>query len=404
MGIVHELRRARGGNKKLAILHQYTGNEDWKRILLAMYDTSINYYVSAPKDNTFIEDPVDVDDMMYGLSELADRTYTGNAARAVAREYSEKYGEIFRLILDGSLKAGISVTTINKAYPDLIPTFPVMLAKDVEVDRYPILASTKFDGVRVIAFVNNGGKVQLKTRAGKLMRIRSLEMDMALRPPGVYDGELVMGDGKQVGRTKITGYVNKVLKGTAIDIPGYTFCIFDFVPIEAWDRRQCTWGYYQRLAFLEKNVSTSKHVVIAEQLKMHNLNDVNELFSDRLIKGYEGLILRSYEDPYIWGRSAKLIKKKAIKEGTLGCYDTTEGTGKYEGMIGALMCAGTVDGKQVRVKIGSGLSDHDREGLHAYYIGKDIEILYNDIVRAEGASHYSLFLPRFKRVLGDINV
>ena len=399
ISIVHELRRARGGIKKLAILRQYENNEEWKEVLKAMYDTSINYYVSAPNENTFIDEAVDVSDMLYGLSELSDRTYTGNAARAVAREYSQKYGEIFRLILDGSLKAGISITTINKAYPGLIPTFPVMLAKDVEIARYPMLASTKYDGVRVIAFVHPNGRVDLKTRAGKKFRVASLEVSMMNQTPGVYDGELVEGGGKQAGRSTITGAVNKCLKGTATDISiPYTYCIFDYVPMAAWSVQQCSWDYTQRLTELNGNFVHFHHILIAEQTIVDNQEHVDEMFADRLSKGYEGLIVRAFDDPYVWGRSDKLIKKKATKECTLRCYDTVEGTGKYEGMIGSLVCAGKIDDKEIRVKVGSGLSDFDRDMPSSHYVGQDIEILYNDVVKGKDSRYHSLFLPRFKRI------
>lgn len=400
--IIHELRMASGSNRKKVILRTYQHNDDWLEILKAMYDTSINYYTSAPKDATFV-DEVNVEELLEDLGMLSSRTYTGNAARTFALDCSQAYGEIFRLILGGSLKAGISTTTINSVYPGLIPEFKVMLAKDTDRVRYPILASTKYDGVRVIAFVNNRGGVTLKTRQGKILQVDSLKNQMSQQIPGVYDGELVSGNGKQAGRTTITGQVNKCLKGTATDIDNYTFCIFDYIPLEAWARRQCTWTYAQRHSTLKGMIPTT-NVLVADQVRIDNPEQVEELYQGHINDGYEGLILRSEDDPYLWTRSATLIKKKATNECTLGCYEVQEGQGKYQGMIGALLCAGNVHGKQVRVKVGSGLSDFDREGLRAYYVGSDIEVLYNDIVRAEGASHFSLFLPRFKRVARDLSI
>ena len=164
--------------------------------------------------------------MLEDLELLSSRHYPGNAARNFALECSQTYGEIFRLILGGSLRAGVSVTTINSVYPGLIDTFKVMLAKDTDAIRYPILASTKYDGVRLIAFVKPLGDVVLKTRQGKVLHIESLEKQLSSQVAGVYDGELVEGNGKQAGRTGITGSVNKCLKGSATDIENYTFCIF----------------------------------------------------------------------------------------------------------------------------------------------------------------------------------
>jgi DNA ligase-1 len=402
MHIIHQLRMASGSNAKKRILEMYKHDDDWREVLLAMYDSSINYYVSAPRDMTFIDDDVDIDAMVNDLAQLSDRNYTGNAARDFALECSREYGEIFRLILGGSLKAGVSVTTLNAVMPGLIPEFKVMLAKDSDKVRYPVLASTKYDGVRIVAFVKNG-IVTLKTRQGKILQVNSLQDSLKKAVDGVYDGELVSGDGKQAGRTSITGSVNKCLKGTATDIDGYTFCIFDFLPLEAWDRRQSTWQYVQRLSILHGQ-TYGPNVIVADQLRLDNAEQVEDMYQDHIERGYEGLILRSETDQYLWSRTTKLIKKKATNEVELCCVGIEEGKGKYEGMIGALVCQGKVRGKMVRVKLGSGLSDYDRSRDPSEFVGHKVDALYNDIVQAKGATDYSLFLPRFKRLKGAFDI
>jgi hypothetical protein len=401
--IIHKLRMARGTNAKLRILQDEDSNEDWKKVLLAMYNTSINYYTGVPNDNTFISTPVNMDGLMDHLDWLSTRSVTGNDARAHAKEGSQVYGEIFRLILGGSLKCGISTKTINKAYPGLIPTFDVMLANDVDTE-VPCYASTKYDGVRLLAFIHPSHLPVFKTRAGKTIEITSLLRTMAPQLAGVYDGELVSGDGLQEGRTKITGAVNKCLLGNKTDIDqGYTFCIFDHLTIPEWITKGSR-PFSDRYKLLKKSFIPDNNAIVAPQYKMESLEQINMLYADRINKGYEGIIARYGKDPYVWGRSNKLIKKKATEECILECVGTTEGTGKYEGMIGALICQGLVKGKLVQAKLGSGLTDHDREQASAHYIDKDIDVLYNDITIAEGAKYYSLFLPRFKRIRGDHNV
>jgi DNA ligase-1 len=407
MNIVHQLRLAKGTNRKLEILERNQGafEGQWQRVLLAMYDTSINYYVSAPKDHTFVSDEdLDVPSMLFLLGELASRTYTGNAARSAATEGSEDYGEIFRLVLDGSLKAGVSTKTINKAYPGLIPVFPVMLAKDVHIADWPVMASTKYDGVRVLAFVNPD-KVVLKTRQGKEVRIDSLTGAMMRLPTGVYDGELVDGDGKMVGRSTISGAVTKCIRGTKNDISGYTFCIFDYVLTQEWHLTKTHRPYITRYAEVCRHVGDARlsNVIVAEQNLLYNQTQVDSEYGMLLARGYEGMILRYGQDPYIWDRTPKLIKKKAIKECTLRCIGVKMGTGKYEGLIGSLHCEGTVEGHEVKVSTGSGLSDADRENSEDYFVNKIIEAKYNDVVRAKGAEYYSLFLPRFKRIKGELD-
>ncbi len=397
--IVHELRMASGRNAKLDILRRHKNNTLWKNILVAMYDSSINYYVSAPADNTFVES--NCDNLFSDLIALSTRQITGNTARAAALKGSKKHGEIFRLILKGSLNCGVSIRSINAVYPCLIPTFDVMLANKDKPTKFPVWSSIKYDGVRIVVTVDNS-QVTIQTRNGKILNILSLKKSMAKQTDGVYDGELVMGDGLQVSRTRITGEVNRVLKGTSIDIEGYTFCIFDKVSLDDWYRKKCTTDFFSRLLELNDQIIPDISIRIIRQNELNNQSDIESLFRDKLAMGYEGLILRYMHDPYIWDRGSALMKVKSIITATLVCSDTTEGRGKYEGMIGALLCHGTIDDKSIVVHVGTGLSDYDRDLPEEAYIGCKIEVEYNDIVQAEGADHWSLFLPVFKRIVGGV--
>ena len=249
--IVHELRKVKGRNAKLDILRKYKDDGLWKNILVAMYDDSINYYVSAPSDTTFTDG--DCEGMFSALYALSNRSVTGNAARELARNTSRAYGEIFRLVLKGSLNAGVSIKTINAAYPCLIPTFDVMLAEKNRPEVFPVWSSIKYDGVRVVITVM-GGSVKIQTRSGKVLIIDSLIDSMSKQADGVYDGELVMGDGLQISRTGITGEVNRVLKGTSTEIIGYTFCIFDKLSLTEWSDQDCPRGYAARHKDLLDNI------------------------------------------------------------------------------------------------------------------------------------------------------
>ena len=94
-------------------------------------------------------------------------------------------------------------------------------------------------------------------------------------------------------------------------------------------------------------------------------------------------------------RSKNCVKFKIVIENTLKIVGYQEGTGKYAGLLGALLCESS-DGK-VQVKIGSGLSDEVREKLwkeQDSYLGKYVEISSNGLIKATDGT-YSLFLPRF---------
>jgi len=399
--IVHQLRKASGTNAKLAILKSHSDNEEWQSLLVAMYDSSINYYVSAPKDLTFTDN--DTSGMFLPLLQLSSRTVSGNRAKQLALECSKQYGEIFRLVLGRSLKCGVSVSTINKAYPGLVPVFKVMLAKNEPVTEFPVLASIKYDGVRVIARVENG-IARLVTRNGKSLHIQSLITDLKNKPDGVYDGELVNGLGKQRDRIIITGAVNKVLKGTATDILDYTYHIFDYLTLAEWDSQICNTPYDLRLSERILKSFPGLYCKICAQEKLDSKEEVQKMFHYMISRDYEGLILRYPQDMHEWRRTPRMIKQKATRSCILVCTDIVEGTSKYEGMVGALVCEGIVDGLSVRVKVGTGLSDFDRDQPAHFYLKNKIDIIFNDIVRAVNAEYHSLFLPVFKRIASKIEI
>lgn len=400
--IVQQLRIAKGGNAKLKILQSEADNHEWKEILKAMYDKSINYYIGPPTDRTFVNDPINFKQMMYNLSELSNRTYTGNAAKEVALEGSQTYGEIYRLILEGTLKAGVSDGLIEKAYPGLIPQWKVMKGNTKAEPNYPVLGSIKYDGVRLLVFVTSGG-VKVKTSHGKDLRIISLERSMSRLPPGVYDGEIVLGSGMVKERSSISGLVTKCIRGTKSDIASkYTFCVFDVMSLKSWETKKDNTKFIDRTIFLGQILQNISNVLAVDQVRIDNKDQEQRWFNSLIKKGYEGLILRYEEDPYIWGRSDRLIKRKAVLEATLKVIGVTEGKEgtRTEGLIGSLISEGYVEDTFVKVDVGPGLSDWDREQDPEYFIGKTIEVQYNSITKAKDKDFSSLFLARYKRIQG----
>lgn len=86
----------------------------------------------------------------------------------------------------------------------------------------------------------------------------------------------------------------------------------------------------------------------------------------------------------------------------LTIIDMEEGSDKYEGMLGALVCTGIEDGKEIVVNVGSGLTDEERVQYWLYkkeVIGKVAEIAY-DVITKNMLGSYSLRFPRFVRLRG----
>lgn len=403
ISIVHELRKVSGSNAKIDILKKHKDNETWKKILAAVYDTRVVYNVGVPSSLEFDESPIE-DDFFESLKKLSTREVSGNAAKSLAMQMSEKYGEIFRLVLNRSIKAGISSTTINKVYPGLITIFKSMKGLDVPIKKFPVISSIKYDGVKIFVFVRPEGTT-LTSSSGAEFVLTSLlrEMDQAVF--GVYEGELIHKSGKQKYRTKISGNLMSLLAGTKTDIEDYSYMIYDYIPLDEWDAQEGCLTFSERQELLsdvfETNIKDSWYVKHIDYLYHNSINEVTEYFEDLILIGYEGSMHRYENDTYAWKRVDYLIKKKTIKECVLKCVSVTPHSNPAKGNVGALNCCGTIVDKDagevhIEVNVGSGLSKFDIQRSEEYFINEEIEILYNTVIESNGK--HSLFLPRFKRV------
>jgi ATP-dependent DNA ligase len=99
-------------------------------------------------------------------------------------------------------------------------------------------------------------------------------------------------------------------------------------------------------------------------------------------------------------RSKSLIKFKGELECDLLVVDWEEGTGKNVGRLGALVLESACGG--VRVNVGTGFSDADRNGITAANsVGRIVAIKYNARITDKKSAVASLFLPVFMEFRDD---
>jgi DNA ligase-1 len=127
-----------------------------------------------------------------------------------------------------------------------------------------------------------------------------------------------------------------------------------------------------------------------------------EINAQAVAGGYEGIMIKDPEAGYECKRSVAWLKLKPFIEVSLEVVDVEEGTGRNVGRLGAIVCQGVDDGKTIRVNVGSGFSDSDRD---SYWTSRDS--LFGQIVevRADAVTQnqdgtYSLRFPRFLRFRG----
>jgi DNA ligase-1 len=118
--------------------------------------------------------------------------------------------------------------------------------------------------------------------------------------------------------------------------------------------------------------------------------------------GYEGIMIKDPEAGYECKRSVAWLKLKPFIEVSLDVSLVEEGTGRNAGRLGAFVCSGTDDGKDIQCNVGSGFSDSDRD---SYWRERDAIIGHTVEVRADAITQnqdgtYSLRFPRFLKFRG----
>jgi DNA ligase-1 len=118
--------------------------------------------------------------------------------------------------------------------------------------------------------------------------------------------------------------------------------------------------------------------------------------------GYEGIMIKDPDAVYECKRSTSWLKQKPFIEVSLEVTDVEEGTGRNEGRLGALVCSGQDDGKDIVVNVGSGFSDSDRSDFwdsRDSLAGQIVEVRADAVTQNQDGT-YSLRFPRFLRFRG----
>ena len=159
--------------------------------------------------------------------------------------------------------------------------------------------------------------------------------------------------------------------------------------------------YGARFPILSKGLNRIKAPLIS-CVETHEVNSIEEawsIFESYLSQGQEGIILKTKSGKWENKRSKNQIKFKAELDCDLIVKDYQYGTGKYDGMLGALICE-SADGL-LSVGIGSGFSDEQRKQLTPKNtIGKIVAIRYNSVIKNKDGQA-SLFLPRVIEIRED---
>jgi DNA ligase-1 len=191
---------------------------------------------------------------------------------------------------------------------------------------------------------------------------------------------------------------------------GMTYYVFDIIPIADFERGHWNAQQHKRTQILEDHqavIDASECVRVMPGLNVDldtaEGHDVMRRFADDAVtQGYEGIMIKSVDAPYECKRSSFWMKWKPVITVDLNIVGVEEGTGRNAGRLGAFICEGVDDNRNIRVNVGSGLTDNDRVSYwdNADQLIGDIVEVAADAVTQNQDGTYSLRFPRFVRFRG----
>jgi DNA ligase-1 len=354
---------------------------------------------------------------------LYRRQLTGHAARdainlAMGVATDSQWNDFYRRILIKDLRCGVSEKTVNtvakktKKSNYSVPVFECMLAHDGANHESKItgkkLVEPKLDGVRVLTVVDYESRiVTMYTRNGKelvnfphIVKAFEDNMDNWGRSY-VFDGEVVS--------TSFQALMKEVHRKENAQAQDARLMLFDIVPLTEFKAGASVMGQKRRSAFLRENFSKlfadsgCIDIIAQREFDLDVFTDEIEFkdYNKQMVaEGFEGIMIKDPNGKWEGKRSVAWLKQKPFIEVSLAVIETEEGTGRNVGKMGALVCEGTEDGKLIRVNVGSGFTDKDRDEFWSCKVDGQVIEVRADAVTQNQDGTYSLRFPRFMRFRG----
>lgn len=402
---------------KLDYLRQHQDNKLLVQVIKLALDPFTQFYIRKIPQYAQIENTnISLTEALDQLGYLSKRIYTGNKGiehlRDILCNLPPESAKVIERIIAKDLKCGVSIATVNEIWPGLIHEYPCMLCSGYEeklVNKitFPAYGQLKLDGMRFNAIVRSG-EVEFRSRNGKEIELLGFLEDefkvMAGNLDLVFDGELlVVNNGEILDRQTGNGILNKASKGTISkeEASNVQATVWDVIPYEHFMEGKYETPYAQRLSFLgtcvNKAMGTGK-VRLVPTNEVKDAEEANKLFNEYFGQGEEGIILKDSNGIWENKRSKSQIKYKGELECDLKIVGIEEGTGKYVGQLGAIVCESA--DSVIKVNVGSGFNDEQRSGFSQEIIGKIVAVKYNAKIKNKDGGE-SLFLPIFIEVRDD---
>jgi len=353
--------------------------------------------------------------------QLMKRELTGHAARDAideAMEQSDDYewNSWYRRILIKDLRCGVSEKTINNVVKKVnkdytIPVFKCMLAHDSANHEKKLvgkkLLDYKLDGVRVLTIYDaKADSVTMYSRNGKqFINFGHIEEEILNTIASKFSESMVL-DGEMVS-SSFQALMKQVHRKDNVQAKDAQYALFDVLTLKEFksgESKKGCWDRHLQLQDLLKDTKENSNMFVVDKVECDfDTEKGQKIFKDynkmALDKGFEGIMIKDKDAVYECKRSHYMLKAKPFIEVSLPVVATEEGTGRNKGKLGAFICEGKDDGKFIRVNVGSGLSDTQREVYWSHkekHIGQIIEIRADAITKNQDTKdEWSLRFPRF---------
>lgn len=422
--VIAELEADNSRLAKEAIIRRESAADNLElfRGFRAAYDAMITFGVKKVEEKTGDGRGITPDAFWKVAEQLSKRELTGNAAQTAVNflrlnAKEQEWNQWYRRILIKDLRCGTSDSTVNKhADPKFhVPVFECQLAHDGAKHESKVagkkIIEVKLDGVRVITIVYPSGQVDQYSRNGKeLVNFPEVKRQIAkhaifFKEPMVLDGEIMSGNFqdlmKQIHRKSDAQADDAVLN------------LFDILTLREFQAGASTDTQTKRSAdLLNWHTQFADHLpnvsVVGQELVDIDSEEGSRRFAEinaqAIAGGYEGIMIKEPTAVYECKRSVAWLKQKPFIEVSLEVTDVEEGTGRNVGRLGALVCSGVDDGREITVNVGSGFSDGNRVEFwnsRSDCIGNIVEVRADAITQNQDGT-YSLRFPRFLRFRGFV--
>ena len=201
------------------------------------------------------------------------------------------------------------------------------------------------------------------------------------------------------------------LPGACPGVPDFLIkIVFDILPLASFREGHWNAQLHKRVKILEDmrsvidnmpNVELLPHIMVdLDTAEGHD--QLRRYADDAVAQGLEGIMIKDWNAPYECKRSSFWMKWKPTITVDLNIVGFEEGTGRNAGRLGAIICEGVDNDRNIRVNVGSGLSDANRDeywSARDKLFGRVIEVAADAVTQNQDGT-YSLRFPRFVRFRG----